>query len=210
MIAAALATQLFALPRGVIHGRRGVIQGAVAGVSLFRMSTEAQAAPELPKVGGLIQRGTEELMAQKGHGTTANKVQANLRWGCDGETADRICSFNRHYAEYGGYWKTTNFLKEVDRTVQTVYYDSVSGKPLFVAPVGRSFEEFARESDSHGWPSFRDQEVVWENMRILPDGESVSVDGTHLGHNIPDRAGNRYCINLVSVAGRPLDPKVEL
>ena len=122
----------------------------------------------------------------------------------------QICSFNRHYAEYGGYWKTTNFLKEVDRTVQTVYYDSVSGKPLFVAPVGRSFEEFARESDSHGWPSFRDQEAVWENMRILPDGESVSVDGTHLGHNIPDRAGNRYCINLVSVAGRPLDPKVEL
>ena len=122
----------------------------------------------------------------------------------------QICSFNRHYAEYGGYWKTTNFLKEVDRTVQTVYYDSVSGKPLFVAPVGRSFEEFARESDSHGWPSFRDQEGVWENRRILPDGESVSVDGTHLGHNIPDRAGNRYCINLVSVAGRPLDPKVEL
>ena len=87
---------------------------------------------------------------------------------------------------------------------------AVSGKPLFVAPVGRSFEEFARESDSHGWPSFRDQEVVWENMRILPDGESVSVDGTHLGHNIPDRAGNRYCINLVSIAGRPADGKVEL
>ena len=40
--------------------------------------------------------------------------------------------------------------------------------------------------------------------------ESVSVDGTHLGHNIPDRAGNRYCINLVSVAGRPADGKVEL
>ena len=210
MLAALTASAVLALPRGVIHGRRGVIQGAVAGVSLFRMSTEAQAAPELPKVGGLIQRGTEELMAQKGHGTTASKVQENLRWGCDRDTADRICSFNRHYAEYGGYWKTTNFLKEVDRTVQTVYYDSVSGKPLFVAPVGRSFEEFARESDSHGWPSFRDQEVVWENMRILPDGESVSVDGTHLGHNIPDRAGNRYCINLVSVAGRPADGKVEL
>jgi peptide methionine sulfoxide reductase MsrB len=31
----------------------------------------------------------------------------------------------------------------------------------------------------------------------------VSVDGTHLGHNLPDRRGNRYCINLVSIAGRP-------
>ena len=32
-----------------------------------------------------------------------------------------------------------------------------------------------------GWPSFRDQEVVWENVRVLKDGETVSVTGTHLG-----------------------------
>jgi len=91
----------------------------------------------------------------------------------------------------------------VDREGETTYYDSVSGKPLFVAPRGRSFEEFRKESVSHGWPSFRDEEVVWENMRCLKNGESVSVDGTHLGHNLPDRKGNRYCINLVSVAGTP-------
>ena len=36
-------------------------------------------------------------------------------------------------------------------------------------------------------------------------GEVVSVDGTHLGHNLPDGSGNRYCIDLVSVAGLPLD-----
>jgi peptide methionine sulfoxide reductase MsrB len=56
---------------------------------------------------------------------------------------------------------------------------------------------------SHGWPSFRDEEVVWDNVRCLGDGEAVSVDGTHLGHNLPDNKGSRYCINLVSVAGRP-------
>ena len=77
-----------------------------------------------------------------------------------------------------------------------------------------------------------DVKVVWENMRTLKDGEAVSVDGTHLvrlhpdkpqtvtniltycslnfalrsqGHNIPDSKGNRYCINLVSVAGLPAD-----
>ena len=33
----------------------------------------------------------------------------------------------------------------------------------------------------------------------------MSVDGTHLGHNLPDDDGNRYCINLVSVAGRSCD-----
>ena len=38
---------------------------------------------------------------------------------------------------------------------------------------------------------------------MLANGEAVSVDGTHLGHNLPDRAGNRYCINLVCVAGSP-------
>ena len=26
-------------------------------------------------------------------------LQENLRWSCDGKTADKICSFNRHYAE---------------------------------------------------------------------------------------------------------------
>jgi len=64
-------------------------------------------------------------------------------------------------------------------------------------------KEFLAESAAHGWPSFRDSEVNWENVRCLPNGESVSVDGTHLGHNLPDTKGNRYCINLVSVAGRP-------
>lgn len=81
------------------------------------------------------------------------------------------------------------------------YRDSVTGKPLFVAPKGRSVDEFIAESNSHGWPSFRDDEVVWENVRVLKGGETVSVDGTHLGHNLPDHKGNRYCINLVCVAG---------
>ena len=56
-----------------------------------------------------------------------------------------------------------------------------------------------------GWPSFRDQEVNWDYVRCLRDGECVSVSGTHLGHNLPDGSGNRYCINLVSVAGEPDD-----
>ena len=63
--------------------------------------------------------------------------------------------------------------------------------------------QFLLESKMHGWPSFRDSEVVWDHVRVLPDGETVSVDGTHLGHNLPDRSGSRYCINLVSVAGSP-------
>jgi peptide methionine sulfoxide reductase MsrB len=78
-----------------------------------------------------------------------------------------------------------------------------TGRPLFIAPRGRTFAEFEAESRSHGWPSFRDAEVVWDDVRCLQDGECVSTNGTHLGHNLPDRKGNRYCINLVSVAGHP-------
>lgn len=147
--------------------------------------------------------GGAEIMSKKAHGSCDRPVQQSLRWGCNVKKADEICCFNRHYAEHSGYWELTNFLKEVDRTAETTFYDSVTGKPLFIAPRGRSFEAFEKESRSHGWPSFRDEEVVWENMRCLKDGESVSVDGTHLGHNLPDRSGNRYCINLVSVAGSP-------
>lgn len=47
-------------------------------------------------------------------------------------------------------------------------------------------------------------QVHWENVRTLKDNEVVSLSGSHLGHNIPDRKGNRYCINLVSVAGNPV------
>lgn len=48
---------------------------------------------------------------------------------------------------------------QVDKVGETNYYDSVTGKLLYTAPRGRTFEEFKAESKSHGWPSFRDSEV---------------------------------------------------
>jgi len=86
---------------------------------------------------------------------------------------------------------------------EVTFYDSVTGKPSFIAPRGRTWEAFIKESLAHGWPSFRDEEVVKENVRVLSNGEAISPDGTHLGHNLPDYSGNRYCINLVSVAAEP-------
>lgn len=49
---------------------------------------------------------------------------------------------------------------QVDKVGETNYYDSVTGKLLYTAPRGRTFEEFKAESKSHGWPSFRDSEVT--------------------------------------------------
>ncbi|CAE8597580.1 unnamed protein product [Polarella glacialis] len=150
-------------------------------------------------------KGDESLMSQKGHGTCRQAVMRPLRWGANWGKADEVCCFNRHYAESAGSWQSTSFpaaLATAGAANQEItFYDSVTGKPLFRAPRGRSAGDFQRESSSHGWPSFRDEEVVKENVRVLPDGETVSVDGTHLGHNLPDGSGNRYCINLVSVAG---------
>lgn len=149
--------------------------------------------------------GDESIMEPKSHGTSNTPVQDTLRWNCDRSTADRICNFNRHYAEHSGYWLSTNFLKEENGASGPIkFYDSNTGKLLFEAPKGRTYEEFVAESRSHGWPSFRDEEVLWDNVRCLPNGETVSVDGTHLGHNLPDRKGSRYCINLVSVCGVPV------
>ena len=134
----------------------------------------------------------EEVMSQKQHGTSEKPVQKELRWNCDYNTADRICNFNRHYAEYAGYWQTTDFIKSIaDGRLETPikFYDSVTGKLLFTAPIGRTMEEFLKESQSHGWPSFRDEEVNWDYVRCLKNGECISTTGTHLGHNLPDRNG---------------------
>jgi peptide methionine sulfoxide reductase MsrB len=101
---------------------------------------------------------------------------------------------------------TTEAFKELEasESKQVTLYDSNTGKPLFHVPgVSRTWDEFITESKEHGWPSFRDDETNWDNVRCLrSNGEAVSLEGTHLGHNVPDQKGNRYCVNLVSVAGR--------
>ena len=45
-------------------------------------------------VGVLPVVGAESIMSKKQHGTSETPVQKDLRWGCDWDTADRICNFN--------------------------------------------------------------------------------------------------------------------
>jgi len=189
-------------------GRRLFIQNiAVTGTifSIEALNPSSSCASTDITPGGKPQYGDESIMAPKAHGTSEQPVQETLRYGVSTKLADKICNFNRHFAEMGGYFESTSFEDEMRKAQgPVVFYDSVTGKPLFMAPINRSVDDFIAESEKHGWPSFRDQEVIWDNVRILRDsGETVSVDGTHLGHNLPDRKGNRYCINLVSIAGSP-------
>ena len=72
----------------------------------------------------------------------------------DYETSERICCNNHRYAEYAGYLQApeVDLFGRLDPEEETVFYDSVCGIPLFVAPRGRTFEEFRDESIKHGWP----------------------------------------------------------
>ena len=144
---------------------------------------------------------SDNLMKEKNHGTCLNSPQNPLRWGVNVELSENICCFNRNYAEPSGYWKNTKLVKDLKKNKQITFYDTITNKPLFQISHYRDVKEFKEESDKHGWPSFRDGEVIWENVRSLKNGEIVSIDGTHLGHNIPDKKGNRYCINIVSISG---------
>lgn len=84
--------------------------------------------------------GDESLMGQKAHGTSDNPVQNNLRYNCDVKIADRICNYNRRWAEFAGYFVTTSFLKDVSAdSGEITFYDSVTGKPLFKAPRGSCY-----------------------------------------------------------------------
>merc|ERR1711924_147193 len=109
-------------------------------------------------------QGDESIMKPKAHGTCPGPVLAGpdgkMRWGSDAKVADNICCFNRHYAEHSGYFEETSFLTDHDGSKEVTFYDSVTRKPCFVAPKGRSWEEFVEESRAHGWPSFRDAEVI--------------------------------------------------
>mmetsp|Transcript_50341 Transcript_50341/g.93081 ORF Transcript_50341/g.93081 Transcript_50341/m.93081 type:complete len:202 (+) Transcript_50341:47-652(+) len=145
-------------------------------------------------------------------------VQGNLRFGISGRTepdvpvpvelnetlAEAICCDNRTtvYAEPQFLYQEPDIalFSKLDTGV-TTFYDSVCGVPLFRAPMNRSLEEFKADTDEHGWPSFRVEEVVREHVHEDKDGFVFSSCGTHLGSYLPDEKGARWCMDLSCIAG---------
>ena len=137
-----------------INVGRGLLQGGLAFVGLALTENGGIPNPFASSKGYPI-RGDKSIMSQKSHGSTDSAVQSNLRYGVDNKLADRICSFNREGAERAGYFQySSSFLRDVSPNEVTTFYDSVTGLPLFKAPVGRSFEDFLEESKFHGWPRY--------------------------------------------------------
>ena len=135
------------------------------------------------------------------------------------EKAEKICCNNSkgQWAEEPFFFdsKGVNLFSLLDpsNAAVTTFYDSVCGIPLFVIPSrgGRTCQDFRSETEQYGWPSFRPDEVVSENVILNhDDGRISSVCGTHLGHNQPTSADggsvmtDRYSINLVCIAGTPI------
>jgi len=142
-----------------------------------------------------------------GH-TPMESVRSFLGAEIDYATSEKICCKNHRFAEYSGYLAApeVDLFDRLDANEETVWYDSVCGLPLFVSPRGRTFEEFQEESLTHGWPSFRSAEIVAKNVIIHANGRMESICRTHLGHNLPSGGADRYCIDLVCIAGAPLTP----
>lgn len=139
----------------------------------------------------------------------SGSVQKDLKFGCDQHLslADDICCHNTDFAESSGFFESVgpngqSLFAQLDAAGITTFYDSTCGLPLFKAPIGRSFSDWQTESQGHGWPSFRSAEAVKENLVFKSGGEMQSKCGTHLGHNLPDFSGDRYCIDLVCIAGK--------
>ncbi|KAL7515511.1 hypothetical protein ACHAXN_013454 [Cyclotella atomus] len=150
---------------------------------------------------------TAQCYGYKPMPSVSTYLGANINY----DTSNKICCNNHRYAEYSGYLNApeVNLFSRLDPHNETIFYDSVCGIPLFIAPRGRSFDEWKQESLHHGWPSFRHKEIVSENVIIHPDGRMESKCLTHLGHNLPEGGTDRYCIDLVCIAGQPLSAEDE-
>lgn len=93
-------------------------------------------------------------------------------------------------------------FENLDNGVHT-FYDSVCGVPLFRAPMNRTLADFEADTNEHGWPSFRTEEVVLENVKTdAKTGLVTSSCGTHLGSYLPDAQGPRWCMDLSCIAGQ--------
>jgi peptide methionine sulfoxide reductase MsrB len=139
-------------------------------------------------------------------------LQPSLLYGVEDyrDKYEYVCCNNQHWAEPFGFHAAVGFFPGLEASGAssgvTTFYDPQCGIPLFQAPKGRSYAEWKHESEHHGWPSFREEEIIFENLREVAGGEIVSTCGTHLGHNLPSGApGPRYCINLICMAGLQTD-----
>jgi hypothetical protein len=144
-------------------------------------------------------------------GASALRVPETLPDPAEGESlAEAICC-DAYYRSLGaaeprGTFAQQDLFRE-PLGDELTFYDSVCGTALFrVGGRGakRSVAAFRNETVAHGWPSFREHEVL-DTLNV--SGKLVlSSCGTYLGTTEPDAEGQRYCLDLVCLSGQPAAP----
>lgn len=101
------------------------------------------------------------------------------------------------FAEPNGFYSRpdVNLLATVKQG--TKFFDSVCGEAIFQIT---DLDRFTEETNEHGWPSFRDADLLGNDVKITDSGD-VYACGTKLGSNLPDSEGNRYCLDLTCISG---------
>lgn len=167
-----------------------------------------------------IGAGNMSSIGKDSRNTCSGPIQSNLKYNVSGRLADdylpsgalpteslpgAVCcdKYFKPFAEPSGFYARPDIqmFEHMNHGKTTIFYDTVCGLPLFEAPINRTFAEFKAETNKYGWPSFRKDEIVGNNVKILASGELVSACGTHLGSNQPDELGDRFCTDLVCLSG---------
>eukprot|EP00913_Durusdinium_trenchii_P004494 g4173.t1 len=131
-------------------------------------------------------------------------LSPSLRWGISADlkvgpfTAEAVCCANHRFAEEPHFWsQNAAFVAAAKAATEKnplVFFDSACDVPLFKAPVGRNTSQWLEES-AHGWPSFRSQEMVSENLVTFAGGECQGFWICRFD------SAQGYCIDLVCIAG---------
>jgi len=185
-------------------------EGKLGRVHLEVKSVSAESAPARPpaaydECSGPVQAGLRYNVSALGLEYFTAPVAVNP----DESLAAAVCCDKRTtpYAEPQFLYQNPSvaLYQRMATSGPTTFYDSVCGLPLFRAPMGRSLAAFKRDTDEHGWPSFRKKEVVDPaNFRVdQATGFVFSKCGTHLGSYLPDERGDRYCLDISCIAGNP-------
>lgn len=199
------------------EGKEGHVHLEIESISARSSSTSSRF------VNAHVNRGT---VPPKEFDTCKGQVQSNLRYNMSQFTtpagipvdingteslATAVCCDSRTkvFAEPRFLFQNpyVDLFQKLDASRVTTFYDSVCGLPLFKAPVGRTFSEFKADTTEHGWPSFREKEIISENVITDKNGFVYSKCGTHLGSYLPDGKNNsipRWCLDLSCLSGSPV------
>lgn len=130
------------------------------------------------------------------------EVHGVLRYGISNSISD-ICSSNTSATVR--YFETIRLFQQLNTSQMTTFYECTCGLPLFVAPVGRSFDQWRNDCERNGQLEFQEEEIIKKNTKVLQSGDLVSICGRHVGkYTTSSTSGDVYVANIACISGSPI------